>query len=87
MKDAGGHADGVSVLDRVTNQRFDVRAKAVVFCGGPYTDALRKLGDEKAEDAVAGASGTHVVFPAAWKSTSELGFSYGGNVASMAWGA
>jgi hypothetical protein len=31
--------------------------------GGPYTDALRKLGDEKAEDAVAGASGTHVVLP------------------------
>ena len=51
------------MLDRVTNERFDVRAKAVVFCGGPYTDALRKLGDEKAEDAVAGASGTHVVLP------------------------
>ena len=31
--------------------------------GGPYTDSLRKLGDEKAEDAVAGASGTHVVLP------------------------
>mmetsp|Transcript_22196 Transcript_22196/g.68049 ORF Transcript_22196/g.68049 Transcript_22196/m.68049 type:complete len:453 (-) Transcript_22196:903-2261(-) len=58
-----GRAAGVSVLDRVTSQRFDVRAKAVVFCGGPYTDALRKLGDEKAEDAVAGASGTHVVLP------------------------
>ncbi len=68
-----GRAAGVSVLDRVTSQRFDVRAKAVVFCGGPYTDALRKLGDEKAEDAVAGASGTHVVLPAVWKSTSELG--------------
>ena len=26
-------------------------------------DALRKLGDDKAEDAVAGASGTHVVLP------------------------
>ena len=58
-----GRAAGVSVLDRVTSQRFDVRAKAVVFCGGPYTDALRKLGDDKAEDAVAGASGTHVVLP------------------------
>ena len=63
LKDEGGRAEGVSVLDRVTNQRFDVRAKAVVFCGGPYTDALRKLGDEGAEDAVAGASGTHVVLP------------------------
>ena len=63
LKDAGGRAEGVSVLDRVTNERFDIRAKAVVFCGGPYTDALRKLGDEKAEDAVAGASGTHVVLP------------------------
>ena len=28
-----------------------------------HTDALRKLGDDKAEDAVAGASGTHVVLP------------------------
>ena len=63
LKDSGGRAEGVEVLDRVTNERFDIRAKAVVFCGGPYTDALRKLGDEKAEDAVAGASGTHVVLP------------------------
>ena len=63
LKDSGGRAEGVSVLDRVNNERFNVLAKAVVFCGGPYTDALRKLGDEKAEDAVAGASGTHVVLP------------------------
>ena len=63
LKNSGGRAEGVSVLDRVTNERFDIRAKAVVFCGGPYTDALRKLGDEGAEDAVAGASGTHVVLP------------------------
>ena len=38
VKDAQGRAEGVSVLDRVTNERFDVRAKAVVFCGGPWCD-------------------------------------------------
>jgi glycerol-3-phosphate dehydrogenase len=63
VKDSNGRASGVSVLDRVTNHRFDVSAKAVVFCGGPYTDALRKLGDAKAEPAVMGAAGTHIVLP------------------------
>ena len=38
LKDAGGRAEGVEVLDRVTNQRFDVRAKAVVFCGEPWCE-------------------------------------------------
>ena len=40
LKDAGGRAEGVSVLDRVTNERFDIRAKAVVFC------AVSKVGDQ-----------------------------------------
>ena len=52
LKDAGGRAQA-ACSTALTNERFDVRAKAVVFCGGPYTDALRKLGDEKAEDAAA----------------------------------
>ena len=38
LKDAGGRAEGVSVLDRVTSQRFDVHAKAVVFCGEPWCE-------------------------------------------------
>jgi glycerol-3-phosphate dehydrogenase len=38
LKDAGGRAQGVAVLDRVSNERFDVRAKAVVFCGEPWCE-------------------------------------------------
>lgn len=56
---------GVRVRDRLssTGASFDVHAKAVVFAGGPFTDALRTLEDAAAAPAVRGAAGTHIVLP------------------------
>lgn len=44
---------------------FEIRGKSIVFCGGPFTDDLRRLeaGEDAAEvkPVVTGASGIHVV--------------------------
>lgn len=58
-----GKAVGIRCRDNRANQIFDLHAKAIVFCGGPFTDSLRKLEDENAAPAVAAAAGTHIVLP------------------------
>ena len=67
LKDDAGAVVGATVADRVSGDVFDVRAKAVVLCGGPFTDAMRRLeagGDARDfEPAVTGGSGTHIVLP------------------------
>jgi glycerol-3-phosphate dehydrogenase len=40
-----------------------VYAKSIVFAGGPFTDALRKIEDPHCKPAVAAAAGTHIVLP------------------------
>ena len=54
---------GVVIEDKLTGERIDVRAKSVVFAGGPFTDSLLKLDDEEATKVVKGASGVHIVLP------------------------
>ncbi|KAL7555776.1 hypothetical protein ACA910_008152 [Epithemia clementina (nom. ined.)] len=68
---------GATAVDRMTNNVFQIKAKKVVFAGGPFTDNLRKMelfessGDnnnnnnepEKLKPAVGGAHGSHVVLP------------------------
>jgi glycerol-3-phosphate dehydrogenase len=59
-----GKVVGVKALDRMTGTTFEIKAKKVVFAGGPFTDSLREM--EQKEDiqpAVRGASGTHIVLP------------------------
>jgi len=68
-----GQVQGATVVDRMTNESFSIRAKQVVFAGGPFTDGLRQLeanpsdsakkASTKVKPAVRGASGTHVVLP------------------------
>eukprot|EP00934_Nitzschia_sp_Nitz4_P001571 Nitzschia sp. Nitz4//scaffold40_size135432//103825//106064//NITZ4_003261-RA/size135432-snap-gene-0.118-mRNA-1//1//CDS//3329551270//1571//frame0 len=71
-----GKAVGVEALDRMTGKRINVRAKKVVFAGGPFTDDMRRLEDldhasegsdkESVSEftaAVRGAHGTHIVLP------------------------
>mmetsp|Transcript_11808 Transcript_11808/g.25573 ORF Transcript_11808/g.25573 Transcript_11808/m.25573 type:complete len:748 (+) Transcript_11808:65-2308(+) len=61
--DATGKAAGVRVKDNLTGKAFDVRAKSIVFAGGPFTDHLRKIEDPSCKPAVAAAAGTHIVLP------------------------
>jgi glycerol-3-phosphate dehydrogenase len=56
-----GKAIGINCRDNMTGQEFPVHAKAIIFCGGPFTDELRKIEDSDATEAVAAAAGTHIV--------------------------
>jgi len=58
-----GKAIGVKCRDNLTGRTFDVKAKAVVFAGGPFTDQLRTMEDPKSQPAVNAAAGTHIVLP------------------------
>lgn len=65
-----GKVVGVHAVDRMTGKSFEIKAKRVVFAGGPFTDGLREMevdgedGKAKMPKAVRGASGTHIVLPA-----------------------
>jgi glycerol-3-phosphate dehydrogenase len=54
---------GAKVRDTTTGDEFEVRAKSILLCGGPFTDSLRKLEDANCKPAVTGASGIHIVLP------------------------
>jgi glycerol-3-phosphate dehydrogenase len=54
---------GAIVKDITTNKEFSIFSKTVLFCGGPFTDDLRRLSDEKVEKVVSGSSGIHIVLP------------------------
>ena len=66
IRDETGVAIGVEALDRMTGNVFTIRAKKIVFAGGPFTDGLRELEQKEGRDlkpAVSGAAGTHIVLP------------------------
>jgi glycerol-3-phosphate dehydrogenase len=60
-----GKVVGIVAVDRMTNRAIEIKAKKVVFCGGPFTDELRQMESHGADfpPAVRGAHGTHIVLP------------------------
>ena len=50
----GGKVVGAIIKDTLTGKTFKVKAKTILFCGGPFTDELRKLEDPKSPDIVNG---------------------------------
>lgn len=71
---------GVRAVDRSTGDEFAIRAKKVVWAGGPFTDSLRSMEKKSNENgksnefqpAVRGAAGSHVVLPG-YYSPSAMG--------------
>lgn len=67
---------GAVIRDVVSNRTFEVHAKTVVNCTGPFSDAIRKMADnavheklapdaseKKFEELIIPAGGVHVVLP------------------------
>ncbi|XP_027147132.1 glycerol-3-phosphate dehydrogenase, mitochondrial-like isoform X2 [Larimichthys crocea] len=52
---------GAHCRDVITGQEFDVRAKCVINATGPFTDALRKMDDQKNPDICQPSAGVHIV--------------------------
>ena len=75
-KQGTGKVTGAIVVDRMTDKTFHIKAKKVVFAGGPFTDNLRAMElnkpteddkqgteGETLQSAVEAAHGSHVVLP------------------------
>jgi glycerol-3-phosphate dehydrogenase len=61
LKDAQGKVSGLKVIDQVSSESFELKAKAVVNASGAWTDELRtKLGADK---VIRPLRGSHLVVP------------------------
>lgn len=58
-----GKVVGAVVSDKMTGKTFSIRAKKVIFAGGPFTDELRRKESDDVKRAVRAASGSHIVLP------------------------
>lgn len=64
--DQDGKANGVMAVDRTQDgaKPFTVKAKKVIYCGGPFTDEMRQLSEgDDVKKVVNGSGGTHIVLP------------------------
>jgi glycerol-3-phosphate dehydrogenase len=57
------HVRGVIVKDKINNKIYKIKTKSVLFCGGPFTDELRRIEDPICDKVITGASGIHIVIP------------------------
>lgn len=62
-KNNAGRCSGVQVKDLISGESFAIKAKGVINATGPFTDALRKMDDQKVDEIVAPSSGTHIILP------------------------
>lgn len=52
-----GKVNGALITDTLSGKSFKVRAKSVLLCAGPFTDALRRQADPRCQEAVTGSGG------------------------------
>ena len=53
----------VTLLDELTNQKMDLRAKAIVNAAGPFVDGLNDKWDLKTRNRIVYSKGIHLVVP------------------------
>ncbi|QSQ12104.1 glycerol-3-phosphate dehydrogenase [Myxococcus landrumensis] len=59
-----GHARGATVVDHLTGQHIQVRARVIVNATGPWSDEIRKLDSpDGTAHAVRGSKGVHIAVP------------------------
>lgn len=58
----GNAVCGVTVLDRLSNQQFEVKAKYVVNCTGVFADSIRKMDDPSTPSRIIPVAGSHMSF-------------------------
>jgi glycerol-3-phosphate dehydrogenase len=63
LYDDKGQVTGAQVLDKLTNQTFEIKAKAVVNACGPWVDLLRKEDNSLKGKRLQLTKGVHLVFP------------------------
>jgi len=69
LKNADGKLCGATVCDNIPSRdgketdAFNIKAKCIINCTGPFTDGIRKLDDPNCKEIVAPASGVHIILP------------------------
>jgi glycerol-3-phosphate dehydrogenase len=58
-----GKACGARVRDEVGGEEFDIEARVVLNCTGPWTDAICRLDDPEAAPKLRPTKGAHVIVP------------------------
>jgi len=64
---------GAVCQDKITGQKFDLKAKCVINATGPYTDGIRQLSDPKAEEICVPTRGSHVTVSGKFGPPSGMG--------------
>eukprot|EP00835_Amoeboradix_gromovi_P005302 NODE_486_length_7793_cov_0.204315.p1 type:complete len:501 gc:universal NODE_486_length_7793_cov_0.204315:1870-3372(+) len=62
-RDSSNAVNGVVVVDKITNESFEIHAKAVINATGPFTDTIMKLDNPNHENLVVPSRGTHLTLP------------------------
>ncbi|RJP27739.1 MAG: glycerol-3-phosphate dehydrogenase/oxidase [Actinobacteria bacterium] len=59
----GGMACGARVRDEVSGDEFDIEARMVLNCTGPWTDSICCMGDPEAIPKLRPTKGSHIIVP------------------------
>jgi len=60
---SGGVACGARVRDEVGGEEFDIEARIILNCTGPWTDAICCMGDPEAIPKLRPTKGSHIIVP------------------------
>lgn len=63
LKDENGKVSGARVMDTLTGNEWDVKAKSVINATGPFTDSIRLMDDSNTPKICQPSSGVHIVLP------------------------
>jgi glycerol-3-phosphate dehydrogenase len=62
LRDAEGYVNGVTARDEESGEALAISARIVVNATGVFTDAIRRMADDSAEQLVVTSQGIHLVF-------------------------
>ncbi|OAF64714.1 hypothetical protein A3Q56_07575 [Intoshia linei] len=63
LKDKNSKVVGASVVNSISGEKFDIKAKVVINATGAYTDSLRKMDNKDNANICRPSSGIHIVLP------------------------
>uniref|UniRef100_A0A915Q298 Glycerol-3-phosphate dehydrogenase n=1 Tax=Setaria digitata TaxID=48799 RepID=A0A915Q298_9BILA len=70
LKNAEGMVCGAHVVDNLTGEEWNVKAKAVVNATGPFTDSVRLMADPDTAPICQPSAGVHIVLPGYYSPSS-----------------
>ncbi len=60
---SGGMACGARIRDEVSGEEFEIEAKVVLNCTGPWTDAVCRFDEPEAHPKLRPTKGSHIIVP------------------------